>query len=69
MPIYVAPVAATTSPIPSSSCTGVVAGAPPDHLGPEGQLWGNPLFDWEAMAADGYRWWIERLRRMLRSST
>ncbi len=44
---------------------GVVAGAPPDHLGPEGQLWGNPVFDWEAMAADGYRWWIERLRRVL----
>jgi len=42
---------------------GLVAGAPPDALGPEGQLWGNPLFDWERVAADGYRWWIERLRR------
>jgi 4-alpha-glucanotransferase len=42
---------------------GVVAGAPPDALGPEGQLWGNPLFDWARMAEDGYRWWIERLRR------
>ena len=42
---------------------GLVAGAPPDALGPEGQHWGNPIFDWEAMAADGYRWWIERLRR------
>jgi 4-alpha-glucanotransferase len=42
---------------------GLVAGAPPDKLGPRGQHWGNPLFDWDAMAADGYRWWIERLRR------
>jgi 4-alpha-glucanotransferase len=43
----------------------VVAGAPPDSLGPEGQRWGNPVFDWDAVAADGYRWWIERLRRVL----
>jgi len=42
---------------------GVVAGAPPDDLGPDGQLWGNPVFRWDAVAADGYRWWIERLRR------
>jgi 4-alpha-glucanotransferase len=44
---------------------GVVAGAPPDDLGPEGQRWGNPLFDWDAVAAEGFRWWIERLRRVL----
>jgi 4-alpha-glucanotransferase len=42
---------------------GLVAGAPPDALGPEGQHWGNPVFDWDAMADDGYRWWVERLRR------
>ena len=42
---------------------GLVAGAPPDDLGPEGQLWGNPVFDWDALAAEGYRWWIERFRR------
>ncbi len=42
---------------------GLVAGAPPDDLNPEGQHWGNPLFDWEALARQGYRWWIERLRR------
>jgi 4-alpha-glucanotransferase len=42
---------------------GFVAGAPPDRLGPRGQHWGNPLFDWDALAAEGYRWWIERLRR------
>ena len=44
---------------------GLVAGAPPDKLGPLGQHWGNPLFDWDAAARDGYRWWIERLRRTL----
>jgi 4-alpha-glucanotransferase len=42
---------------------GLVAGAPPDALGPEGQHWGNPVFDWPAMAREGYRWWVERLRR------
>ncbi len=42
-----------------------VAGAPPDDLNPGGQLWGNPLYDWEAVAATGYRWWIERMRRVL----
>ncbi len=41
----------------------VVAGAPPDDLAPDGQLWGNPVFDWAGVAADGYRWWTERLRR------
>jgi 4-alpha-glucanotransferase len=43
----------------------VVAGAPPDRLNPGGQKWGNPLYDWDALAAGGYRWWIERLRRVL----
>ena len=52
VPIYVARAAAsTTAPTPSSSSEGVVAGAPPDALGPDGQLWGNPLFDWHALAA------------------
>ncbi len=43
----------------------VVAGAPPDALNADGQLWGNPLYDWETLARDGYDWWIERLRRTL----
>jgi len=43
----------------------VVAGAPPDDLNDLGQLWGNPLYDWEAMARSGYRWWIDRMRRVL----
>ena len=36
---------------------------PPDEWSATGQLWGNPLYDWRAMRATGYRWWIERFRR------
>lgn len=43
----------------------VVAGVPPDYFSPTGQLWGNPLYDWQRMAEDGFRWWIGRLRRTL----
>lgn len=42
-----------------------VAGAPPDALSRAGQLWGNPLYDWDALARTGYRWWIDRMRRAL----
>ena len=43
----------------------VVAGVPPDDLGPEGQRWGNPLYRWDRMAAEGFAWWIARVRRAL----
>lgn len=43
----------------------VVAGVPPDFFSETGQRWGNPLYNWEAMAQDAYRWWIERVRRQL----
>ena len=39
-----------------------VAGCPPDYFSADGQLWGNPLYDWPAHAVDGYAWWISRLR-------
>ncbi|MGI9233279.1 MAG: 4-alpha-glucanotransferase, partial [Woeseiaceae bacterium] len=39
-----------------------VAGVPPDYFSEDGQLWGNPLYDWEKHAADGYQWWVDRLR-------
>lgn len=39
-----------------------VAGCPPDDFSPTGQLWGNPLYDWEYMDKNGYKWWIERVR-------
>lgn len=37
-----------------------VAGVPPDYFSATGQLWGNPLYDWEALEADEYRWWVKR---------
>ena len=43
----------------------VVAGVPPDYFSAEGQLWGNPLYDWEALRQTGYRWWIDRFRARL----
>ncbi len=43
----------------------VVAGVPPDYFSATGQRWGNPLYRWDVMAADGYHWWIERLRAVL----
>jgi 4-alpha-glucanotransferase len=39
-----------------------VAGVPPDYFSAEGQLWGNPLYRWEHHAADGFAWWMRRLR-------
>lgn len=42
-----------------------VSGVPPDAFSDVGQLWGNPLYRWDVMAKQGYRWWIERLRRAL----
>ncbi len=38
-----------------------VAGVPPDAFTEDGQLWGNPLYDWDSMKADGYGWWIRRI--------
>jgi len=40
----------------------VVSGVPPDAFSATGQRWGNPLYNWEAMRADGYGWWLQRLR-------
>ncbi len=38
-----------------------VAGVPPDYFSATGQLWGNPLYDWDAMKQDGYSWWMRRI--------
>ena len=40
-----------------------VAGVPPDYFSSQGQLWGNPVYNWDALRRTGYRWWIERFRR------
>ena len=42
-----------------------VAGVPPDYFSATGQLWGNPLYDWDAQKEDGYKWWILRVKRQL----
>jgi 4-alpha-glucanotransferase len=43
----------------------LVAGVPPDYFSATGQRWGNPLYRWDAMAEQGFAWWIERFRRTL----
>ncbi|MDB5296044.1 MAG: malQ [Phycisphaerales bacterium] len=45
-----------------------VAGVPPDLFCVTGQRWGNPLYDWDAMRADGFRWWADRMRQGLRQA-
>jgi 4-alpha-glucanotransferase len=63
VPIYVAPRGADHRAHPHLFQKGWVAGTPPDAYSDDGQLWGNPLYDWPAMRREGYRWWIERMRR------
>ena len=40
-----------------------VAGVPPDYFAPTGQLWGNPVYNWEVMESDNYDWWINRIKQ------
>jgi 4-alpha-glucanotransferase len=63
LPIYVSDEGADHAGWPELFARGEVAGAPPDALSANGQRWGNPLYDWPAHRATGYRWWRERLRR------
>jgi len=44
----------------------VVAGVPPDYFSATGQLWGNPLYDWEAHQGTGYQWWLDRIQAVLK---
>ena len=44
-----------------------VAGVPPDYFSENGQLWGNPIYDWQTMKKNGYGWWISRLRTALKT--
>ena len=68
MPIYIAHDSADAWAHPELLCLDNdgravnVAGVPPDYFSEDGQLWGNPLYDWQYHAATGYQWWIERLR-------
>jgi 4-alpha-glucanotransferase len=44
----------------------VVAGVPPDAFSRTGQLWGNPIYDWERMRGDDFKWWVDRMRETLK---
>jgi len=46
----------------------VVAGVPPDYFSKTGQRWGNPLYNWEALKATGYAWWLERFKVAMRTT-
>ena len=67
MPIYVAMDSADVWADPRSfqldsrNVPTEVSGVPPDRFTADGQLWGNPLYNWDAMKADGYGWWIRRI--------
>ena len=70
IPIYVAPDSSDVMYSPSlfrldkKGYPTSVAGCPPDYFCADGQLWGNPLYDWSAMRSDGYRWWKDRVAFM-----
>jgi 4-alpha-glucanotransferase len=65
VPLYVAAGGADHLARPELFQPDAVAGVPPDYFSRTGQRWGNPLYDWAAMRASGYRWWIERFRRTI----
>jgi 4-alpha-glucanotransferase len=63
LPIYVAPESADHLARPDLFQEGEVAGVPPDFFTANGQLWGNPLYDWAAHRREGFAWWTARFRR------
>jgi 4-alpha-glucanotransferase len=65
LPIYVAGDSADVWERPDLFDTTAVSGVPPDYFSATGQLWGNPLYHWDKMKAESYRWWIERMRAAL----
>ena len=71
MPIYVADNSADVWARPdlyhlgADGLPAVIAGAPPDDLGPDGQRWGNPLYRWDRMAHENFAWWTARVQRVL----
>jgi len=64
-PIYVSADGADRWGAPELFARGEVAGVPPDYFSEDGQLWGNPLYDWRRHAADGFAWWRSRVGRDL----
>jgi 4-alpha-glucanotransferase len=66
MPIYVAGDSADVASNPEMFRTDQVAGVPPDYFSATGQLWGNPIYRWDAMERTGFQWWIDRFRHTLK---
>ncbi len=50
---------------PKTGEAALMAGVPPDYFSATGQLWGNPIYNWEQMQRDRFRWWVQRFRAML----
>ncbi len=71
VPIYVAPDSADTWGdkkqflLDEKGYPSVVAGVPPDYFSADGQLWGNPIYDFSAMEKDGFKWWTDRMKHVL----
>ena len=71
MPFFISPESSDTWAHPelfllderSQPC--FVAGVPPDYFSSQGQLWGNPVYNWDVLRQSGFRWWIDRLRARL----
>jgi 4-alpha-glucanotransferase len=64
MPIFVSRDSVDVRAHPELFLEDVVAGVPPDIFTAHGQLWGSALYDWAALRRTGYRWWVERFRRL-----
>ena len=65
LPIYVAPEGEDVRRDPLAFQSGRHAGCPPDYFSPDGQDWGNPLYDWDYIKSTGYEWWIRRISKAL----
>ncbi len=73
IPIYVAPDCSDVWAQPElfeldeKRCPKRVAGVPPDYFSKTGQLWGNPLYNWDKMKETGYEWWIKRVKKTMKN--
>ncbi|MBI4785414.1 MAG: 4-alpha-glucanotransferase [Oscillatoriophycideae cyanobacterium NC_groundwater_1537_Pr4_S-0.65um_50_18] len=72
LPIYVAHDSAEVWAHPEYFCLdpelgipSLMAGVPPDYFSPTGQLWGNPIYDWDRLQQDNFKWWVQRFQAML----
>jgi 4-alpha-glucanotransferase len=65
LPIYVSGDSADVWAHPELFRADAVSGVPPDYFSATGQLWGNPLYRWDRLSAEGYDWWVRRMRAAL----